>query len=154
MSIAHGQVIEAPVAVTIEHRPWWQNRLVVVAAIVGAMVVCYFALSRTLAWPSSLEWSSDQGNADHPNILFRILDGISSGLETLVTWLYDALTKVTWVGATALGTLIGLRFGGLRAGAIMLAAFASFGLFGLWAESNQTLALMLAAVAISTAVGI
>ena len=167
MSIAHGQVIEAPVAVTIEHRPWWQNRLVVVAAIVGAMVVCYFALSRTLAWPASLEWSSltrhldnfqtwlsDQGNADHPNILFRILDGISSGLETLVTWLYDALTKVTWVGATALGTLIGLRFGGLRAGAIMLAAFAGFGLFGLWDESMQTLALMLAAVAISTAVGI
>src|ERR687888_565420 len=119
MSIAHGQVLEAPVVVTIEHRPWWRNRLVVSAAVVGAMIVCYFALSRTLSWPSSLEWSSltryldnfqtwlsDQGNADHPNIAFRVLHGISSGLETLVTWLYDALTKVTWVGAAALGTLI------------------------------------------------
>ena len=166
MSIAHGQVIEAPVSVTIEHRPWWQNRLVVSAAIAGAMVVCYFALSRTLAWPASLEWNSltryldtfqtwlsDQGNADQPNVLFRILNGISSGLETLVNWLYDALTKITWVGATALGTLVGLRFGGLRAGAIMLAAFAAFGALGLWDESMQTLALMLAAVSLSLAVG-
>jgi glycine betaine/proline transport system permease protein len=167
VSIAHGQVIEAPVAVTVEHRPWWQNRLVVSAAVAGAMVVCYYALSRTLAWPASLEWSSltryldnfqtwlsDQGNADHPSVLFRVLDGISTGLETLVQWLYDALTKITWVGATALGTLLALRFGGLRAAVILLAAFASFGAFGLWDESMQTLALMLAAVALSLAVGV
>jgi glycine betaine/proline transport system permease protein len=167
VSIAHGQVIEAPVAATIEHRPWWQNRLVVSAAIAGAMVVCYYALSRTLTWPVALEWNSltryldnfqtwlsDQGNADHPNVLFRILNGISSGLDTLVAWLYDALTKVTWVGATALGTLLALRFGGVRAGVIMLSAFATFGAFGLWDDSMQTLALMLAAVALSVAVGV
>src|SRR5262249_4917559 len=49
--------------------------------------------------------------------------------------------------------VVALRFGGLRAGAIMLAAFAAFGAFGLWDESMQTLALMLAAVGLSLAVG-
>jgi hypothetical protein len=28
VSIAHGQIAEAPVLVSIEHRPWWRNRIV------------------------------------------------------------------------------------------------------------------------------
>ena len=47
--------------------------------------------------------------------------------------------------------LIVLRFGGLRAALIVLAAFVVFALMGLWEESVQTLALMLAAVALSLA---
>jgi glycine betaine/proline transport system permease protein len=136
------------------------------AAIAAAMVVCYLALSRDLTWPAALEWSSltryldnfqtwlsDQSNADHPNVIVRILNGVSSGLTTLVGWLYDALTNLTWVGTTALGALVALRFGGVRAGAVMLAAFASFAAMGLWDDSMQTLALMLAAVALSLAIG-
>ncbi len=156
----------APTAVRLEHRPWWRSRLTLSAAIVAAMVVCYLALDRDLSWPASLEWSaltrhlddfqvwlSDQSNADHPNLIVRILNGISSGLDTLVGWLYDALTGLTWVGATALGALVALRFGGLRAGTIMLGSFAVFGAMGLWEESMQTLSLMLAAVALSLALG-
>ncbi len=165
MSVATTEI--APVALaTVEHRPWWRNRLTLTAGVIGAMVVCYYAFARNHMWPDSLVWNSltryldnvqtwlsDQSNAANPNVLVRILDGISSGLDTLVGWLYDALTKLTWVGTTALGTLLALRFGGIRAGAIMLAAFASFGALGLWDESMQTLALMLAAVALSLAVG-
>ena len=167
----------APAGAALDHRPWWRSRLVLSSAIVGVMVVCYFALkgryqlgegtrpllNRTgldLEWSSFTRyldnfqnWLSDQGSGDHPALFVRVLNGISSGLDTLVTWLYDALTKVTWVGTAALGTLISLRFGGVRAGAIMLGALASFAAMGLWDESMQTLALMLAAVALSLALG-
>ena len=60
---------------------------------------------------------------------------------------------MTWVGTLAAGVLIVWRFGGWRAGLIVLAAFASFALMGLWEESVQTLALMLAAVSLSLLIG-
>jgi glycine betaine/proline transport system permease protein len=50
--------------------------------------------------------------------------------------------------------LVVLRFGGVRAAALILTAFASFAAMGLWEESVQTLALMLAAVSLSLLVGI
>lgn len=167
MAVAHGEVVEAQPVAALDHRPWWRSRLTLTAAIVGAMIVCYYALSHDRPWPAALEWSSltryldnfqawlsNQGNATHPNLFVRVLNGISSGLSTLVDWLYEALTKLRWPGTTALGTLIALRFGGLRAGAIMLGAFASFGLVGLWDESMQTFSLMLSAVGLSLAVGV
>jgi glycine betaine/proline transport system permease protein len=154
-------------AVALEHQPWWRSRPTLVVFIVAATVVVHLTASRTLTWPGSLEWSSlthyldnvqnwlsAQGDKAHPNILYRILNGISSGLETTVRWLYDVLTKLTWAGTTTLGTLLALRFGGRRAAAIMLATFAAFGTLGLWDESMHTLALMLVAVALSLAVGI
>jgi glycine betaine/proline transport system permease protein len=164
MSVATAE-IEAP-AVVLEHRPWWRSRLVLCALVVTGMVVCYYALKGEFAWPSWLEWKSltrylddfqawlsDQSNAASPNLFVRVLDGISSGLDSLVGWIYDALTKLTWVGTVALGSLVALRFGGVRAGVIMLASFAAYALMGLWDESMQTLALMLAAVALSLAIG-
>ena len=60
---------------------------------------------------------------------------------------------MTWVGTLAAAVLIVLRFGGWRAALIVLAAFASFALMGLWEESVQTLALMLAAVLLSLGIG-
>jgi glycine betaine/proline transport system permease protein len=154
-------------AVALEHQPWWRSRPTLVVLIVAATVVVHLTASRTLTWPGSLEWSSlthyldnvqnwlsAQGDKAHPNVLYRILNGISSGLETTVRWLYDVLTKLTWAGTTTLGTLLALRFGGRRAAAIMLATFAAFGALGLWDESMHTLALMLVAVALSLAVGI
>ena len=158
---------EAPAAPALEHRPWWRSRVLFSGAIVAAMVVCHATLSHSLPWPTALTWGSlthyldniqswlsDQGNATHPNIIYRVLNGISSGLETLVRWLYDVLTKLTWAGTSALGTLFALRFGGRRAGAIMLATFASFATLGLWDQSMQTFALMLVAVALSLVVGV
>jgi glycine betaine/proline transport system permease protein len=165
MAAAPGYV-SAP-AVVLEHRPWWRSRPTLAAMIVAAMVICHLTLSRSLSWPASLEWNSlthyldnvqtwlsDQGDKTHPNILYRILNGISSGLDTMVRWLYDALTKLTWVGTTVFSTLLALRFGGRRAAVIMFAAFASFAALGLWDNSMQTLALMLVAVALSLAVGV
>ena len=164
MSIA----IERPTAVVVvEHKPWWQGRLVQAAAIVGGMLVLYFALRRDYPWPKSLVWGSlgghldsfqvwlsDNRNAENPSVLFDAFNGFASFLDHLVSWLYDALTKMTWVGTTAAASLLALRFGGVRAALIMLSALASFAVLGLWDESMQTLALMLAAVVLSLAVGV
>ena len=43
MSIAHGQIVEAPVLTTIEHRPWWRSRLVLSTGLVGSPADEYVA---------------------------------------------------------------------------------------------------------------
>ena len=99
-------------------------------------------------------WLIEQRSAGGQELVFRSSTAsapgstISSpGSRTLLLWL-------TWIGTTAVGTLLVWRFGGTRAAAITLAAFATYALTGLWEESMQTLALMLVAVALSLLVGI
>ena len=160
--------IAATPAIVLDHRPWWRSRTTIVAAIVGAMVICHLTLSRTLSWPDSLVWHSlthyldniqnwlaAESDKTHPNFAYRVIHWISSGLDALVRWLYHLLSSwLTWPGTTVLGGLLALRFGGRRAAAIMVASFASFAALGLWDESMQTLALMLVAVALSLLVGV
>jgi glycine betaine/proline transport system permease protein len=145
----------------------WRGRPVQVAVIVAAMVVAYAALSDEFPWPVSLTWVEmpaklddlqnwllDQRTAVDPNLFFAILDGFRAFAEWLVNALTDFLVWLTWVGTMAAGVLIVLRFGGWRAALIVAGAFVSFALMGLWEESIQTLALMLAAVSLSLAVGV
>jgi glycine betaine/proline transport system permease protein len=160
--------IAAAPAVAVDHRPWWRSRTTLVGLIVAAMVVVHLTTSRTLTWPGSLVWHSlthyldnmqnwlaAEGDKTHPNIVYRVIHGISSALDALVRWLYHLLSSwLTWPATTVLGGLLALRFGGRRAAAIMLASFAAFAALGLWDESMQTLALMLVAVALSLLVGV
>ena len=166
MSVAVEQVAQ-PVATVVEHRPWWQRRSLLSGVIVATMLILYFALRTEYPWPSSLQWSSlgdhldsfqswliDHRNADHPNVIFRVFNGFATFLDDIVSWLTRLLQWLTWPGATVAVVAIIWRFGGIRAAAWVLAAFFSFALFGLWEESIQTLALMLAAVLLSLLVGI
>jgi len=127
----------------VEHRPWWQRRLVLSGAIVGLMLVLYFALRGEYPWPGSLQWNSlgshldnfqawllDQRNAAHPNVVFRAFNGFATFLDDLVTWLNNLFHWLTWVGATVVGVAVVLRFGGVRAAAWVLGAFASFAFLG------------------------
>jgi glycine betaine/proline transport system permease protein len=145
----------------------WRGRPVQVAVIVAVMVVAYAAFRNEFPWPVSLTWVElpaklddlqnwllDQRTAADPNIIFAILDGFRAFAEWLVGALEDVLLWLTWVGTIAASVLLVLRFGGWRAALIVAAAFASFALMGLWEESIQTLALMLAAVSLSLAVGV
>jgi glycine betaine/proline transport system permease protein len=160
--------IAVPAAALLEHRPWWRSRTTLVAVVVGAMVICHLTVSRTFTWPDSLVWHSltqyldnvqnwlaAEGDKTHPNAAYQVIHGISSALDALVRWLYHLLSQwLTWPATTALGALVALRFGGRKAAAIMVAAFAAFAVLGLWDESMQTLALMLVAVALSLLVGV
>ena len=164
MSVATDVTTVAPV---VSHRPWWRGRLVQVAAIVGLMVIAYRAFELEYPWPGSLAWNGlsaeldsfqswllDQRSAEDRSIVFAVFDGFATFVDDLVTWLTDGILWLTWLGAAAVGTLVVLRFGGLRAAAIILASFASFAALGLWEASMQTLALMLAAVGLSLLVGV
>ncbi len=160
--------LAASPAVVVEHRPWWRSRTTLVASIVAVMVIVHLTVTRTQTWPGGVTWHSlthyldnvqnwlsAEGAKSQPNIVYRVIHGISSGLDALVRWLYDLLSSwLRWPATTALGTLLALRFGGRRAAVIMLASFAAFGALGLWDESMQTLALMLVAVALSLLVGV
>jgi glycine betaine/proline transport system permease protein len=164
VTVAGEVVVRAPVVV---HRPWWRGRLVQCASIVALMYVSYRLWNLQYPWPAWLEWNSLSGyldrfqnwlsssrNETNPSFVFSIFNGFSSFLEHLVSWLNSLLLDLTWIGTTAAFVLIELRFGGKRAALILLAAFASFALMGLWEECMETLALMLAAVSLSLLVGI
>jgi glycine betaine/proline transport system permease protein len=145
----------------------WRGKPVQVAVIAAVMVVAFAALRDEFPWPGSLTWAElperlddlqnwllDQRTAANPNVVFAILDGFRAFAEWLVGALNDFLLWLTWVGTIAASVLVVLRFGGWRAALIVAGAFASFALMGLWEESVQTLALMLAAVSLSLAIGV
>ena len=154
----------APIVV---HRLWWRGRLVQVAAIVALMYVAYRARSLEYPWPNDLVWNqlsfhlddfqtwllTERGKEDQ-SIVFTLFEGFSSGIDHLVEWFNRLLLWLTWAGTTVAGVAVVWRFGGLRAALISLSAFATFALLGLWEESMETLALMLASVGLSLLVGI
>jgi glycine betaine/proline transport system permease protein len=167
-------VTTAPV---VSHRPWWRGKLVQVAAIVALMYVAYRVWGLTVdendneairfPWPNALVWNAlpghfddlqtwllDQRNAEDPNVVFSIFNGFATFVDNLVEWFDRLLLWLTWVGTTVAGTLLALRFGGWKAAVWVVSGFAAFAAMGLWAESMQTLALMLAAVGLSLLVGI
>ena len=150
-----------------EHRPWWRSRVTLSAAILGLMLVCYFGLKGEYSWPGGLVWTAlpthlndfqtwlvDQRNADNPSPVVGAFNGFASFLDDLVSWLIRLSAWMTWIGTAVVGVLIAVRFGGMKATIWAIAAFATFALSGLWLESIQTLALMIAAVSLSLLVGI
>jgi glycine betaine/proline transport system permease protein len=138
-----------------------------VAGVLLVMTLAFALWRGEFPWPSWLTWSElperldslqtwllEQRTAEDPNIVFALLDAFRAFGDWLVTALIDALAWLTWPGTAAAGVLIVWRWGGWRAALIVFAAFASFALMGLWEEVEQTLALMLAAVALSLLIGV
>ena len=163
-TVASEAVVPAPVVV---HRPWWRGKIVQVAGIVALMYVAYRLWPLEYTWPPRLQWNAltghldtfqtwliDERNAEDPSVVFGLFDAFAAFVDNLVAWFDRLLLWLTWVGTTAAGVLLALRFGGWRAAAWAAAAFVTFALTGLWPESMQTLALMLAAVGLSLLVGI
>jgi glycine betaine/proline transport system permease protein len=153
--------------VSIAHRPWWRGRPVQVALVVAVMWISYRALKSEFPWPSSLAWNSlqfkldefqawliGQRTADDKSLVFSIFDGFRALVDDLVAWFDRFFLWLTWPGVTVLGTLVVWRLGGVRAALIVLTAFASYALSGLWAESMETFALMIVAVGLSLLIGI
>jgi glycine betaine/proline transport system permease protein len=145
----------------------WRGRPAAVAAIIVVVLVGFALLRDEFPWPTSLTWQAlperldalqnwllEQRTAENPNIIFAIFDGFRALADWLVTALNDLLLWMTWPGVIAAAVLIVLRFGGWRPALVVLGAFVSFAVMGLWEESIQTLALMLAAVVLSLAVGV
>ena len=159
---------DVPVAAPVlTHLPWWQGRLVKVAAIVGLMVLAYLAFSLDYPWPKSLTftslsahlddfqtWLIAQRTAEDTGIVFTIFNWFRISLDNLVAWFNQFLLWLTWIGTMVAATLVAWRFGGLRAAGVVLAGFASFALMGLWEASMETLALMLVSVGLALLIGV
>jgi hypothetical protein len=97
--IADAAAASATPSLLVEHRPWWRSRVTLTAAIVGVMLVCYFALKAEYPWPASLTWNSlptylndfqtwlvDQRNAESPSFVIRAFNGFAEFLNSLVEW--------------------------------------------------------------------
>jgi glycine betaine/proline transport system permease protein len=131
------------------------------------MVIAFFGWKNQVAWPAALTWNSlahdldsfqtwlsNNRNVPHPSVFFRAFNGLATFLDNLVGWLTSLFFKLTWVGTTALGVLVALRFGGRKAALGTLAAFGSFAVMGLWDSSMRTFALTLASVSIALLIGL
>ena len=161
-------ITEAPIVVpVVSHIPWWRGKIVQVGAIIAVMWLAYRGWKSEYPWPNDLVWNGLQAKFDSiqtylidqdltggGGLLFSIFDGFRVFADNLVTWLNDLLVWLTWIGTAVAGTLLSWRFGGVRAGAWALFAFASFAVSGLWAPSMETLALVLAAVGLSILIGV
>jgi glycine betaine/proline transport system permease protein len=148
-------------------RAWWRNRFVLAGLVVVGLVIAYEAWPGGVPWPSALTWNSlpqhlndfqswlsnQQGSA-HPSVIFTILNGISTGLGDLVSWIASLCHDLTWAGTFVAGVLLAWRFGGVRAGLWVVFAFVSFAGMGLWADAVQTFALVAASVLLSLGVGV
>jgi glycine betaine/proline transport system permease protein len=145
----------------------WRSRPVQVAGVLALMLLVFAVMRGDSPWPSALVWTQlpgklndfqgwliDQRSATDPSLFFAITDGFRAFADWLVTAINDAFLWMTWIGTAAFAVGIVLRFGGLRPALIVLAAFVSFALMGLWEPSVQTLSLMSAAVLISLLIGV
>ena len=108
---------------------------------------------------------------DNDADLFRWLNGVRETIEdnrdaipliTPIREFVDALVEVflavlhalSWPGLVALAGALGLAIGGWKLALLGAAGVMSFGVLGLWDSSVDTLALTLAAVVLSLAIGI
>jgi glycine betaine/proline transport system permease protein len=140
------------------------SRPVIVVSIIAVMVVLYPMLRNSHPWPQGLVYGLNARLDDVYNwivlnqgsswIYVYVLNPISNFLNWLVTEMTNLLNGLTWVGVPLLLVGICVRWCGWRASLVVLAALVAFGIMGLWTESMQTLALMVASVSVALAIGI
>lgn len=98
------------------------------------------------------EWIDDNRNTNVVLVVFV------NGVRLLITGVFDlfmaVLHGVGWLGLTAIGGALGFAVGGWRLAALAVGGFLSFGVLGLWDRSIDTLALTLASVVLSLAIGV
>lgn len=101
---------------------------------------------------STRDWVD--AHRDSSPVFLYVVNYLRLGVSDLFTLIQSTLHGMTWLGVTATVTAIGAAFAGWRYALLAVAGFLSFGVLGLWSESIDTLALALAAVLLSLAIGI
>jgi glycine betaine/proline transport system permease protein len=92
---------------------------------------------------------------NHDSPLFRLLFGIPQVIiDTLVEVSTTVLRTIGWPGLVAVAALVGYLAGGWRIAVLAAAGFLSLGILDLWESSVETLGAIIAAVAISYAIGV
>jgi glycine betaine/proline transport system permease protein len=157
--------------------PWWRrpSRLVGSAAILAVWIVVGAALRGrdTLAlevsdttpvqdWFSSVRDWVDSHRDSNP-IFVGFLNVIRDGVGSLTTFFQNLISQpsfdrpaplIGWLGVIALATLAAYAFGNIRVAALTSTGLVFIGLLGLWQQSMDTLAQLLAAVLLSVLFGV
>lgn len=105
----------------------------------------FAALNEVRAW-------IDSNRTSNPALVF-LIDVVRFAVGNLVIAFRSVLGEASWIAVTTIAAMIGLVWCGVRISLLVGAGFLSFGILGLWQESMDTLALTLAAVALSLALG-
>ncbi len=95
----------------------------------------------------------DQNRTSNP-VLQLVVGSIRVAVASVVDGFMLALHAIPWLGWLGIGAALGFFLGGWRLAALAFGAFLSFGVLGLWEAAITTLAVTLAAVAMSLAIGI
>ncbi|MDQ2964764.1 MAG: ABC transporter permease subunit, partial [Chloroflexota bacterium] len=143
---------------------WRTSRRVWTLLLVAVSTVLYVAFRDTWLLPHNEEASVFRSinvirdwvdaNRNSSPIFVFVFDLIRVAIGALFDAIQALLTNLSWVGVLVAAGAIGLVFARRRIALLMVAGFLAFGLMGLWQESLDTLALTLAAVAVSLAIGI
>ncbi|WP_210593879.1 proline/glycine betaine ABC transporter permease [Streptomyces sp. GESEQ-35] len=139
------------------------QKLLLLALAAAVLVPLANARWASGAWPDALtvdltepltrtsDWIIDNRDS-HPLFLY-FFGHVSNAVVVSVRAVYLLLLAAGWAGVTAAGALIAWRVAGVRLALGTAAAFLTCGLLGMWIPTMQTLALMVAAVLASVAVG-
>ncbi len=139
----------------------WRRGLIWAAAAVAAVVVGF---QLTAGFPDGLvvdsakpfnafaDWviEHQRTNPVFVDVLVPLKDGINSLFDQLV----KVLDRLTWLGVVTLVAAIAGLLAGWRKALLAAAGFLLMGVLGLWAESLETLALIIFAVTVALAIGI
>jgi glycine betaine/proline transport system permease protein len=144
---------------------WRPNRWHLLGGIVVVWVGLYLALNGHAAladgqpstavqdrFTSMRDWVDANRNSNPVFVYF--FNYLRVGLENFFPWIQNTLTNIGWTGVTALFGALALVFANWRIAVLAVLGFLSFGLLGVWADSVNTLALVLAAVVLSVAFGL
>ena len=146
--------ISLPAAVRLE--PGAARRLLAVF-VIALGIGLYLIFQGQWTLPHDEEYplfKSLNGLRDFVDQNRTMVDPIRIFIGALVD-VFDAfIAGLGWPGILAVAGGLGLIFGGLRLATLSIVGFAALGVLGLWEASMATLALMLAAVVLSLAIGI
>ncbi|MGW2641405.1 ABC transporter permease [Streptomyces sp. NPDC001348] len=145
----------------LKHRA--THKLLLLALAAAVLVPLAAARWPSAAWPHALTVNVSKPLADasdwvinnrdsHPLFLY-FFGYISNAVVLSVRAVYLTLLAAGWAGVTAFGALVAWRVAGLRLALGTAVAFLACGVLGMWVPTMQTLALMVAAVLLSVAVG-
>lgn len=152
------------VVLPVRRGAWRPRRRALLALLAAATVGAYLALhgygvlghdedAPTFRLFNDVRDWVDANRDTNPVFLFGI-NYLRLGIALLVGAVQTALHWLGWLGVVAVAGAVALLLAGWRIALLTVAGFLSFGVLGLWQESIDTLALTLAAVTLSVALGV
>ena len=159
---------------------WFSERgpaqfIAAIGAVLGVWIVLFILLRgrNTLAlapadtkplhvWLSDLQTRVGEGRNTNPlftyffNPIRSVIDAFGTAIADLIAHPVDGrpVPYIGWLGVVVLFTFLAWVLGNWKVGLLTLCGLLFMGLQGLWQESMETLALTIAAVAISLLIGI